>query len=54
VIALVLTAHSIAGHVLYVDHGVPIFAFALPGAAILVAILGVVSLCADTATGQRQ
>lgn len=43
VIALVLTAHSIAGHVLYVDHGVPMFAFALPGAAILVAILGVVS-----------
>lgn len=43
VIALVLTAHSIAGHVLYVDNGVPMFAFALPGAAILVAILGVVS-----------
>ncbi len=43
VIALVLTAHSIAGHVLYTDNGVPLFAFALPGAAILVAILGVVS-----------
>jgi uncharacterized protein DUF3592 len=43
VIALVLTAHSIAGHVLYVDNGVPMFAFALPGAAILIAILGLVS-----------
>jgi Protein of unknown function (DUF3592) len=43
VIALVLTAHAIAGHVLYADNGVPMFAFALPGAAILVAILGVTS-----------
>jgi uncharacterized protein DUF3592 len=43
VIALVLTAHSIAGRVLYTDNGVPLFAFALPGVAILVAILSVVS-----------
>jgi hypothetical protein len=43
VIALVLTAHAIAGRVLYTDNGVPLFAFALPGVTLLVAILGVVS-----------
>lgn len=29
-IAATLTAHSLAGHVLYADNGVPLFAFALP------------------------
>ena len=29
-IAAVLVAHSIAGHVLYTDRGVPLFVFALP------------------------
>jgi hypothetical protein len=43
VIALVLTAHGIAGHVLYTDNGVPLFAFALPGVTFLIAILGLVS-----------
>jgi hypothetical protein len=43
VIALVLTAHGIAGHVLYTANGVPLFAFALPGVTLLVAILGIVS-----------
>jgi hypothetical protein len=40
---MVLTAHGIAGHVLYADNGVPMFAFALPGVTFLVAILGIVS-----------
>jgi Protein of unknown function (DUF3592) len=43
VIALVLTAHGIAGHVLYADNGVPLFAFALPGVTFLLAILGIAS-----------
>ena len=43
VIALVLSAHGIAGHVLYADNGVPLFAFTLPGVTFLIAILGVVS-----------
>ena len=43
VIALILTAHGIAGHVLYTANGVPLFAFALPGVTLLVAILGLVS-----------
>jgi len=43
VIALVLTAHGIAGRVLYTDNGVPLFGFALPGVSFLIAILGVVS-----------
>jgi len=29
-VAATLTAHSLAGHVLYADNGVPLFAFALP------------------------
>jgi hypothetical protein len=41
--AAILIAHAVAGHVLYTAKGVPLFGFALPGAAILVAILGVVS-----------
>jgi hypothetical protein len=43
VIALVLTAHGIAGRVLYTANGVPLFAFALPGVTFLIAILGIVS-----------
>ena len=39
VIALVLTAHR----VLYAANGVPLFAFALPGVTVLIAILGIVS-----------
>jgi hypothetical protein len=42
-IAAVLTAHSLAGKVLYTSNGVPMFAFALPAGAILIAILGLVS-----------
>ena len=42
-IAAILTAHSLAGKVLYTSNGVPMFAFALPAAAILVAILSLVS-----------
>jgi hypothetical protein len=37
-IAATLTAHSLAGHVLYANHGVPLFVFALP---IIVLIGGV-------------
>lgn len=37
-IAATLTAHSLAGHVLYADNGVPLFAFAIP---IIVLIGGV-------------
>ncbi|MGY0569778.1 DUF3592 domain-containing protein [Bradyrhizobium sp. RDM12] len=37
-IAATLTAHSLAGHVLYADHGVPLFVFALP---IIVLVVGV-------------
>lgn len=42
-IAAVLTAHSLAGKVLYIGNGVPMFALALPAGAILIAILGLVS-----------
>lgn len=41
--AAVLTAHSIAGHVLYTRNGVPLFAFALPAIAILAAVFSVVA-----------
>ena len=37
VIAAILTAHAIAGQVLYSRNGVPLFAFALPLLALLVA-----------------
>ena len=40
-IAAVLAAHSIAGHVLYTGNGVPLFAFALPILALLGAVFGV-------------
>ena len=39
IIATVLTAHSIAGHVLYANNGVPLFAFALPLLVLLFAVL---------------
>jgi hypothetical protein len=42
-IATTLTAHAIAGHVLYTANGVPLFAFALPGLAIVAAVLAVAS-----------
>ena len=41
--AAVLTAHSIAGHVLYTGNGVPLFAFALPAIAILAALFSVIA-----------
>ena len=40
-IAAVLAAHSIAGHVLNTGNGVPLFAFALPILALLGAVFGV-------------
>ena len=40
-IAAILVTHAIAGHVLYTGNGVPLFAFALPGFAILGAIFSV-------------
>jgi hypothetical protein len=39
----ILTAHSIAGHVLYTSNGVPLFAFPLPILALLGAVFGVVA-----------
>jgi Protein of unknown function (DUF3592) len=42
-IAAVLVAHAIVGHVLYTGNGVPLFAFALPGVAILIAVFSVIS-----------
>ncbi len=42
-IAAVLVAHSIAGHVLYTSKGVPLFVFPLPILALLGAVFGVVA-----------
>lgn len=42
-IAAILTAHSIAGHVLYTGNGVPLFVFPLPILALLGAVSGVVA-----------
>ena len=42
-IAAILTAHSIAGHVLYTGNGVPLFVFPLPILALLGAVFGVVA-----------
>jgi hypothetical protein len=42
-ISAVLVAHAIAGRVLTTGNGVPLFAFALPGIAILAAVFGVTS-----------
>jgi hypothetical protein len=50
VIAATLTAHSIAGHVLYTSNGVPLFVFALPILVLLFAVLGVVAFV----RGRRQ
>jgi Protein of unknown function (DUF3592) len=49
-IAGILAAHAIAGKVLYTDNGVPLFAFAFPIVAFLVAIFSVVSFV----NGRRQ
>ena len=49
-IAAVLTAHSIAGHVLYSSNGVPLFAFGLPVLVLLFAVLAVVAFV----RGRRQ
>ncbi len=38
-IAAILTAHAVAGHVLYASNGVPLFAFALPIVALLGGVL---------------
>jgi hypothetical protein len=42
-IAAILTAHSIAGHVLYANNGVPLFAFALPIVVLLGAVFSFVA-----------
>jgi hypothetical protein len=42
-IAAILTAHSIAGHVLYTSNGVPLFVFPLPILALLGAVFSVVA-----------
>lgn len=42
-IAAILVAHSIAGHVLYTSNGAPLFAFPLPILALLGAVFGVVA-----------
>jgi hypothetical protein len=42
-IAAILVAHSIAGHVLYTSNGAPLFAFPLPVLALLGAVFGVVA-----------
>jgi hypothetical protein len=39
--AAILTAHAIAGHVLYTGNGVPLFAFVLPIVALLAAVFSV-------------
>ena len=49
-IAAVLTAHSLAGHVLYSSNGVPLFAFGLPILVLLGAVMGVVAFI----RGRRQ
>jgi hypothetical protein len=42
-IAAILVAHVIAGKVLYTGNGVPLFAFALPGVALLAAVFSVLA-----------
>jgi Protein of unknown function (DUF3592) len=42
-IAAILVAHSIAGHVLYTSNGAPLFAFPLPILGLLGAVFGVVA-----------
>ena len=41
--AVILAAHSVAGHVLYVGNGVPLFAFALPAIALIGAVAGIIA-----------
>ena len=53
-IAAVLTAHALAGKVLYTSNGVPMFAFALPAAAILGRDPEPCFVCSRVAAGQRQ
>ena len=43
VLAVILTAHAVAGKVLYSSNGVPLFAFALPALAILAAVVSFAS-----------
>ena len=49
VLAVILTAHAVAGKVLYSSNGVPLFAFALPA----LAILGAVASFASFIRGRR-
>jgi Protein of unknown function (DUF3592) len=42
-IAAILVAHSVAGHVLYNDKGVPLFVFPLPVLVLLGAVFGVIA-----------
>jgi hypothetical protein len=49
IIAATLTAHSFAGHVLYADKGVPLFAFAVP----IIVLVGGVFLAADYVRTRR-
>jgi hypothetical protein len=49
-IAAILSAHSIAGHVLYTSNGAPLFVFGMPILALLGAVLGVVAFV----RGRRQ
>ena len=48
-IAATLTAHSLAGHVLYADKGVPLFAFALP----IIVLVGGVFCVAEYVSTRR-
>ena len=46
-IAVTLTAHVVAGHVLYTNNGVPLFAFALPIIVLLGGVFCVAGVCQD-------
>lgn len=47
IVAAILVAHALAGHVLYTGNGVPLFAFALPGLAILAAVFSVAAFARE-------
>ena len=49
-IAAILTAHSIAGHVLYTSNGAPLFVFGMP----ILALLGAVASVVAFIRGRRQ
>jgi len=49
-IAAILTAHSIAGHVLYTSNGAPLFVFGMP----ILALLGAVASVVAFVRGRRQ